>query len=74
MLNALCEQRCSDGHLSELCMQRLKQAAEQCPSGVRFSKWIALVRLLLRFGALLYHLFNVVDKLVVDLIKLGGHS
>lgn len=55
-------------------MQRLKQAAEQCPSGARFSKWIALTRLLLRFGALLYHLFNVVDKLVVDLLKLGGHS
>ena len=55
-------------------MQRLKQAADQCPSGVRFSKWIALIRFSFRFGALLYHLFNAVDKFIVDLLKLGGHS
>ena len=48
-------------------MQKLKQAAAQCPSGVRFSKWIALIRFFFRFGALLYHLFNVVDKLVAAL-------
>ena len=55
-------------------MQKLKQAADQCPSVVRFSRWIVLIRFFFRFGALLYHLFNVVDKLVVDLLKLGGHS
>ena len=74
LLNALCEQRFSGGHPEEKCMQKLKQAADQCPSVVRFSRWIVLIRFFFRFGALLYHLFNVVDKLVVDLLKLGGHS
>jgi hypothetical protein len=55
-------------------MQKLKQAAEQCPSDVGFSKWIVLIRFLLRFGALLHHLFSAVDKLIADLLKLGGHS
>ncbi len=55
-------------------MQKLKQAAEQCPSDSKLSKWITLIRVVLRLCVMLYHLFNAIDKLIVYLLKLGGHS
>ncbi|HIC7214029.1 hypothetical protein [Burkholderia stabilis] len=55
-------------------MQKLKQAAEQCPSDSKLSKWIVLIRVVLQLCTVLYHLFNAAGKLVAYLLKLGGHS
>lgn len=53
-------------------MQRRKEAAEQYPSDMRLPKWFVVVRVVMQCCAIMYHLFNAIDKVLVDLFKIGG--